>query len=103
MIVFRAFSWLLLLAAAIFLTTDLTRVWTGSDTGMVSTLTHWKETSPATLSATAAFVQSKLHPIVWTGVIARLLALPTWSLLGATGIIFALIARRKHRINIFAN
>ena len=103
MAVLRALAWLLLLVAVIVLVNDVTRAAGGNGSVMATSLSHWKQTSPASFASAAAFVQKSLHPKLWDPVIVRLLMLPMWVLLGALGLLFAVLGRKKRRINIFAN
>ena len=99
----RAFAWFLLLVAVIVLTNDLTRAAGGVGGFMVSSLSHWKETSPGSLATASTFVQKSLHPTLWDPVMVRVLILPAWILLGSLGLLLAVLGRRKRRVNIFAN
>ena len=103
MALFRFLSWLLLLVAMITLVSDLTRTSTGGALAFTTTFGYWKSTSPQSLAATATFVQRKLYPVLWDPVAMRLLVLPIWFLIAAFGVMFALLGRRKRRVNIYAN
>ena len=99
----RALAWIFLVAAVMVLTADVTRAVVGHGSVDDVLAAHWNELSPSTLAVAAAFVQRSLHPKLWDPVMVRLLILPTWMLLGAIGALFAVLARRKARTNIFAN
>ena len=103
MSVIRLLAWVLLILAMVALVSDITRVAGGAP--LVSTTIHsyWKNVSPQTLVASAAFVQRQLHPLVWDALVMRVLLLPLWFSIGAIGLVFAVIGRRKRHINIFAN
>ena len=99
----RAIAWLLLLIAVISLTSDLTRGNGSASALLTTTLSHWKDVSPGSLAATAAFVRDTISPKAWDPVLVRVLLLPAWALFGALGVALALLGRRKRRVNIYAN
>ena len=103
MVILRAVAWLLLLVAVIVFTSDLTHTINGSTLTTSSLLSHWKTTSPGTLTATGSFVQHYAHPKLWDPLLLRLLLLPAWLLIGTVGVVLALLSRGKRRVNIFAN
>ena len=99
----RALAGLLLLLAAISLISDLTRVSTGGQFTLIPALSHWKSMAPQSLTAVSTFVQKSLHPALWDPVLVRILALPVWLLVGALGLLLAIVGRKKRRVNIYAN
>ena len=103
MVVLRAFAWVLLLVAVISLVGDLTRSSTGGTLAATSMLSIWKSMAPQSLTAISWFVQQTVYPALWDSVIVRVLLLPGWLLMGAVGVILALLSRKKRRVNIFAN
>ena len=103
MAVLRALAWICLLIAMIALVGDLTRANTGGPMVMTSSLAHWKSMAPQSLAAFSGFVQKLVHPALWDPVMTRVLLLPAWLLIGAIGVIMAVLGRRKRRVNIFAN
>ena len=96
-------AWILLLLAVIALTSDLTRTATGGPRAFTSALSYWQSMSPQSLASTSGFIRKSLHPLLWDAGLLRILILPTWLLLGAIGLLCAVVGRRKRRVNIFAN
>jgi hypothetical protein len=103
MALFRLMAWVFLLIATIALVGDLTRAGTGNGWVLTSTLSHWKALSPQGLATFAGFIQKNIHPALWDPVMVRLLILPAWLLLGAIGVVLAVLGRKKRRVNIYAN
>ena len=103
MAVLRALAWIFLLVAMIALVGDLTRANTGGALVMTSSLAHWKSMAPQSLAAFSGFIQKLVHPVLWDPLMTRVLLLPAWLLIGAIGVMTALLGRRKRRVNIFAN
>ena len=99
----RILAGIVLLIAVIVLISDITRVSTGGSVALTSTLSYWKSAAPQSLTAVSGFVQRNLHSALWDGFLVRILLLPAWSLLGALGVILALIGRKKRRVNIYSN
>ena len=100
---FRLLAWVLLLSAMIALVSDLTRAANGGTFAVTTTLGYWKTVSPQSLAAAATSVQRTLHPLLWDPVCVRLLGLPIWLLIGGLGAVFAVLGRKKRRVNIYAN
>jgi hypothetical protein len=64
---------------------------------------HWRALAPQSLAALQATVQRTSHKLVWTGVIAPTLQVPTWILFGATGLLAAFATRKRREVNIYSN
>ena len=103
MALFRFLAWVLLLTAMIALVSDLTRAANGGAFTVTTTLGYWKIVSPQSLAASETAVQRGVHPLLWDPVCVRLLGLPIWLLIGGLGAVFAILGRRKRRVNIYAN
>ena len=103
MAVLRFFAWVLFLVAMIALVSDLTRAANGAAFSITTGFAYWNTVAPQSLAAAAVTIQKSVHPLMWDPVIMRLLLLPIWVLIGAVGLLFAVLGRKKRRVNIFAN
>ena len=99
----RMLAGLFLLLATVALVADLTRYMNGQGLQMTSLFAHWTGLSPQSLKTMGQFVQRYAHPYLWDPAMVRILVLPTWLVLGALGVVFGLLGRRKRRVNIFTN
>jgi heme A synthase len=104
MVMLRIFARILLVVALLALVSDGTRT-LATDGGLVVTsfLEHWADLAPASLETVKRTLSLKVHPALWDSVLARLLALPAWLVLGGAAIIIAYAARKRHRLNVYAN
>ncbi|WP_332719506.1 hypothetical protein [Pelagibacterium mangrovi] len=58
---------------------------------------------PGTLEAVQAAVQENVHPLLWEPTITTLLAWPGWVVIGAIGLVLAVLGRsrsRRHMVSI---
>jgi heme A synthase len=104
MVMLRVFARILLVLALLALVSDGTRT-LATDGGLVVTsfLEHWTEFAPASLDAVKRTLSLKVHPALWDGVLARLFALPAWLVLAGAAIILGYAARKRRRLNVYAN
>jgi hypothetical protein len=88
----------------IALVSDGTRT-IATDGGIVVTsfLQYWAELAPAGLETAKKTLSIRIHPMFWDGLLAPLLSLPAWLVLGVTAAIIAVLARKRRRTNIYAN
>ena len=95
---------LMLLAATIALTSDLTN-WQTSGVGWTfDSLTHHIATlAPTTLKNIAAGIGNATHPWLWDPVLTSLLAQPAWIIFLIAGSLLLYTGRERHKINIFVN
>jgi hypothetical protein len=100
----RILARLLLLVALIALVSDGTRT-IANDSGIVitSALQYWAELAPAMLENVKRTLSLKLHPVFWDGMIAPLLSLPAWIVLGGSALLILYFARKRRKTNIFVN
>ena len=104
MTVLRFMAGLLLLAALIALVDDATRPLKGTGQFSPSSLGRlWNETAPKTLVAARSALGHGFGALVWNGIIAKILQLPTFLLLGVVGLVLAYFGRRRNRIEVFTN
>jgi hypothetical protein len=103
LVILRPFAVLCLLIASVALASDVTRTAGGSGIGLTPVATHWKALSPQSLANAQAAVQRTTHKVVWTGVIAPVLQVPSWILFGSLGACAAIMSRRRREVNIYAN
>jgi heme A synthase len=104
MAMLRIAARILLVVALVALVSDGTRT-LATDGGLVVTsfLEHWTDLAPASLEAVKRTLSLKVHPTLWDGFLAPLFALPAWLVLGATALILAYVARKRRRLNVYAN
>jgi hypothetical protein len=70
---------------------------------MTSLGEQWSKVAPISYKNAQAAVRRYTHPLVWDGLIQRLLLLPTWAVFGSLGLVAAYAGRRRRRVNVFAN
>ena len=104
MVMLRIAARVLLVVALLALVSDGTRT-LATDSGLVVTsfLEHWTDLAPASLETVKRTLSLKVHPALWDSGLARLLALPAWLVLGVTAVILAYAARKRRRLNVYAN
>jgi hypothetical protein len=104
LLLLRIAARVMMLAALIALVSDGTRT-IATDGGIVVTsfLQYWAELAPAGLETAKKTLSIRIHPMFWDGLLAPLLSLPAWLVLGVTAAIIAVLARKRRRTNIYAN
>lgn len=104
LILLRIAARAMMLLALIALVSDGTRT-IATDTGIVVTsfLQYWSELAPTALETAKRTLSVRIHPLFWDGVLAPLLSLPAWLVLGVAATIIAVLARKRRRTNIYAN
>jgi len=100
---FRFLAATFLLIAVIAAVYDGTRSAASGGLVMTSLLEHWSRIAPGLLASAQSGVGRALHPLVWNLGVSKLLAVPTWALFGAVGLLLAYAGRRRRRVNVFAN
>lgn len=100
----RVIARIFLLVALIALVSDGTRT-IANDSGIVitSALQYWAELAPTLLENVKRTLSLKIHPVFWEGVIAPLLSLPAWIVLGGSALLILYFARKRRKTNIFVN
>jgi hypothetical protein len=100
----RVAARILFVVALLALVSDGTRT-LATDGGLVVTslLEHWTDLAPASLDTVKRTLSLKVHPALWDSVLARLFALPAWLVLGAAAVILSYAARKRRRLNVYAN
>ncbi len=99
----RVFARLLLLTATLALVYDGTRTIAGGSGLLITSLAeHWQALHPASLTLLATALGA-LHPLAWDPGGVMLLRLPTWAVMGALGMLFAWIGRKRREVEIFVN
>lgn len=53
--------------------------------------------SPGTLEAMRGAIQDNVHPLLWEPTITTLLAWPGWAVIGAVGLVLAVLGRSRSR------
>ncbi|KAB2920277.1 MAG: hypothetical protein F9K29_01995 [Hyphomicrobiaceae bacterium] len=99
----RLLAGLLLLIAVVAAVYDATRTMSANSLVMTSLGEHWSKLAPASLGTAQAAVQRYAHPVVWTSLVHALLLVPAWLFFGGLGILLAVVARQRRRVNVFAN
>ncbi len=103
MVVFRFLAAVFLLAATIALVVDATPSLYGAAAFKATSLgAHWQELAPSSFEASREAVTG-LGPWIWNGVIAPLLAVPTFVTFGALALLSGYIGRRRRSVRIFVN
>ena len=104
MVMLRIAARVLLVVALFALVSDGTRT-LATDGGLVVTslLEHWNDLAPASLETVKRTLSLKVHPALWDNVLARLFALPAWLVLGVIAVLLAYAARKRRRLNVYAN
>ena len=99
----RFLAGFLLLVAVIFAVYDGTVSHANGRVSFATIQDTWSAISPTSLKSAQTSVQRNAHPLVWNWGIARILQLPAWAVFGVFGLLLAYAARRRRRINIYAN
>jgi hypothetical protein len=101
----RFLASVLLLIAVIAAIYDGTRALEtrGGEFTMTSLGEQWSKVAPISYKNAQTAVRRYTHPLVWDGLIQRLLLLPTWAVFGSLGLVAAYAGRRRRRVNVFAN
>ena len=94
----------LLLAAAISLTSDLTRWQTEGAWWHFDSLSHHiAALAPQTLKNMGESISQAVHPWLWDPIITTVIGLPAWVLFVVLGGLLIHAGRERRRINIFIN
>src|SRR6476660_2465289 len=101
----RFLASVLLLIAVIAAIYDGTRALDskGGAITMTSLDEQWLKIAPVSHKNAQSAVRRYSHPLIWDGLIQRLLSLPTWAAFGSLGLLAAYAGRRRRRINVYAN
>lgn len=103
MAVFRFLSAVFLLVATIALVVDATPSVYGAGAFRATSLgTHWKELGRTSYEAAESGVL-EVAPSLWNGVIAPLLAIPTFVTFALAAVISGYVGRRRRSVRIFVN
>ena len=102
-VVLRLIARPLLLAAVVALVYDGTRTIAGGSGLVITSLAdHWLSLHQPSLAALQAMV-TKLHPLAWETGALRVLKLPAWIVVGAIGLLLAVIGRKRRQVNVYVN
>ena len=94
----------LLVAATVALTIDVTRWQTNVDGPTFKSLAaHIRSAAPATLDNVGNAVSQALHPLVWDPLLTTILALPAWIFLVLLAVAMGYATQERRQINIFVN
>lgn len=97
-------SVVLVLAAVVALTSDVTRWQTGERGPMFQSLEATiRATAPSTLETVGALVSERVHPLAWDPVLLGLMRLPAWMVLVGLALGFGIAARERRGVDIFVN
>jgi hypothetical protein len=99
----RILAGFFLLVAVIFAVYDASRTEAGGSLSFVTVSETWSAVAPASLKSARESVERRIHPVVWTWGIDRILQLPAWASFGLLGLILAYAGRRRRQVNIYAN
>lgn len=103
-LILRLAARIMLVLALIALVSDGTRS-IANDSGIVitSAIDYWTELAPTSLETVKRTLSLKIHPAIWDSGLARLLALPAWLFLGGLAALILALARKRRKLNIYAN
>jgi hypothetical protein len=93
----RVLAMVALAVAVIMAVLDATRTIAASQLVMTPLGSSWSSASPDTLASAQAFVEQKMHPLLWDPVIVQLLALPGFVVFGAASLVLYAVGRRPER------
>lgn len=100
----RFVSAVLLLAAVIALTADVTRWQVGDTDPTFHSLAHHVQTvAPATFQNMQKSISTTLHPVFWDYGLYIILSLPAWLLFAIVSLLIVFAGREPKRINVFIN
>ena len=99
----RFLAGLLMLIAVIAAVYDGTRTMANERLVITSAGEQWSKLWPTSFKKSQDFVQRTVHPLAWDTAVRPLLTLPSWALLGGLGLLLGYTARRRRRVNVFAN
>jgi hypothetical protein len=104
MAMLRILARVLLVVALIALVSDGTRT-LATDGGIIVTsfMQHWTDLAPTSLETVKRTLSLKVHPLLWDGFLAPILALPAWLVLGVFAVLIAYVGRKRQRLNVYAN
>jgi hypothetical protein len=103
MAVFRFLAAVFLLAATIALVSDATPAVYGAGEFTATSLAgHWADMAPSSLEAAKKAVTG-FAPVLWSGVVGPVLALPTFVLFGLLALGSGFLGRRRRAVRIFVN
>jgi hypothetical protein len=89
-------TWLLVLAL-ILLVIDGTRMLAAGAWTFTTLMDNWAQFFPEGPDALRQAVHTYVHPLLWDPTITTLLAWPGWAVLGALGILLAVLGRVRRR------
>jgi hypothetical protein len=93
-----------LLFAAVILVADITLARPGTAGGLLTTLgQHWQALAPQGMASTQKSMQAGALKYAWSYAIRPMLAVPSWLLCFALGLLFAYAGRRRRKVNVFIN
>ena len=100
----RFISAVLLLAAVMLLTADLTR-WQVEEPGpmFMSLADHALALAPATFKGAENAISQQLHPLLWDPMMTSFLAVPAWLFFAVLAIAIAYAGREVKQVNVYIN
>jgi hypothetical protein len=92
---FRLAAMVALSVSVIMAVLDTTRTVAASALVMTPLKTSWLAVSPDTLAAFEVFIRQKVSPLLWDGLITRILDLPGFVVFAALALLFYVIGYRR--------
>lgn len=94
---FRLAAMVALSISVIMAVLDTTRTVAASALVLTPLKTSWLAASPDTLSAFEIFVREKISPLLWDGLVTRVLDLPGFGVFAAVAVLLYAIGYRRQR------
>ena len=101
---FRFISAVMLLAAVMLLTSDVTRWQVGAEGGTFFSLAdHLRTLAPATYEGVGKAISGGFHPLAWDPILLTILAVPAWLFFAVLSAVIAYAGREPKRISVYIN
>lgn len=103
MIFIRLFGLWLFLLALIALAVDSTKSLAANEIIVTSFGEQWYELNQTSLKSFQIFIESYIHPFLWSSIIFNILTWPSWIVLSLMGMLIYWLGRKRQKTSIFIN